>query len=375
MRHKSEIAPLTGLRAAAAIYVFLFHMSRWPYFPDGFVSNVIGQGAVGMSIFFVLSGFVLTYQYEGQVFDARQYFVNRLARIYPVYVLCAILTSVWIGIPLYGATHAEMLHNVVKIGVIVTSNVFLIQGWFPSFFNYWNDGGSWSISVEAFLYLTLPVLLPWLVRLGKRTLLIVIAIAYVAAILPGIVYVLWNDMPFPVYYAMPIFRLPEFVIGACACIAFKRRWIPGPAARMTMWVTLVIATIFYLGKMGSRLPGYTVHDWIIIPTVAMTIVTFSSSEGLFARIAGAAPFVWLGEISYCIYSLQAFIIMPLIRHREQIVSHIPALGNNAVLLLAATAILITASGVCHHLVEEPARRWLKRRFASTASATRTMVGS
>jgi len=61
---QKEILPLTGLRFVAAFYVFLFHIHiRWPLAGQPFLKNVLDQGAVGMSLFFVLSGFVLAYRY------------------------------------------------------------------------------------------------------------------------------------------------------------------------------------------------------------------------------------------------------------------------------------------------------------------------
>jgi len=97
VHNKSEILPLTGLRFIAAIYVFVFHINyRWPIFSGGILKEIVSQGAVGMTIFFVLSGLLLAYQYSDRYEDRKHYFLRRLARIYPIYVVAAISTLPWI---------------------------------------------------------------------------------------------------------------------------------------------------------------------------------------------------------------------------------------------------------------------------------------
>src|SRR5262249_30868226 len=96
---EKEILPLTGLRFIAAFYVFLFHIHiRWPLAASPFVANLFDVGAIGMSIFFVLSGYVLAHRYRDGVTSYRDYLVNRFARIYPIYAVAALLTVPWMGV-------------------------------------------------------------------------------------------------------------------------------------------------------------------------------------------------------------------------------------------------------------------------------------
>ena len=61
---KPSITPLTFVRFIAAFYVFLFHIYlHWTWNVKPFIGNIMNEGAVGMSLFFVLSGFILTYNY------------------------------------------------------------------------------------------------------------------------------------------------------------------------------------------------------------------------------------------------------------------------------------------------------------------------
>jgi peptidoglycan/LPS O-acetylase OafA/YrhL len=357
MERGSEIRPLTGLRAVAALLVFLFHMQiRWPYVHGKFASNFIGNGAVGMSIFFVLSGFVLAYQYSGKHFTYRGYLLNRVARIYPVYLTAAILTLPWIGIHI-GAQ--DPFRDLAKVILLVVTNILVIQAWFPQFIAFWNDGASWSISVEAFCYLLLPFFLQIATRLSGRQLSIVALSAFVLGVVPGLTYELFDNSP-PIFYAMPIFRLPEFVLGITVFFAAKRK-IRGGVGVVAL-ALFVIATYILARTTPNSHSIYVTNNWIVLPAIAGAILFFANSHSLFAKLMGSSPVVWLGKISYCIYSFQILIIVSLISHHDSITEAIPILSNNRVLFASALVGLIAISGVAHRVIEEPMRRYIKRRW-------------
>lgn len=223
MKIEKEIYSLTGLRFVAAFYVFLFHIHlSWPLTSNEFLRNILGQGAIGMSLFFILSGFVLSLRYLNEKISLKKYFANRFARIYPIYLISAIVTIPWLGVNFTGVSSIFEVSTILLKGfILVFTNIFLIQAWFPQFFVFWNDGGSWSISVEVFCYLMLPIILPLLAQLSPKKFLFVLFGLYILAILPGIVGLAFPGMPFSVYYSMPIFRLPEFLIGVCILLMLR----------------------------------------------------------------------------------------------------------------------------------------------------------
>ena len=99
MKYEKEILSLTGLRFVAAFYVFLFHIHiRWPIADHPFAKKVLDQGAIGMSLFFILSGFILAYRYADGRSTLKDYLINRFARIYPICAVAALVTLPWIGI-------------------------------------------------------------------------------------------------------------------------------------------------------------------------------------------------------------------------------------------------------------------------------------
>ena len=132
---KQEILALTGLRFVAAFYVFIFHIHlRWVLSDVSFVKNVLAQGAVGMSIFFMLSGFVLAYVYGDGKTSYKDYLVNRFSRIYPIYIFAAIITIPYIGITVANNSIHEISMATLQGIFLIIANIFVIQAWIPQFF-------------------------------------------------------------------------------------------------------------------------------------------------------------------------------------------------------------------------------------------------
>ncbi len=351
---KPELLALTGIRFVAALIVFLFHIQiRWTYVPTKFLVNVLDQGALGMSLFFVLSGFILSYQYSNRADNYRDYLLNRFARIYPVYVVAALLCLPWIGVELI----ADRQH-LVQLVLLVVSNILLVQAWFPTFFSLWNDGGSWSICVEAFCYLLMPFLLKLFSGASGRQLLLIMLGCYGLAVMPGAVIVAFNNPG--IFYSLPIYRLPEFSLGICGFLA-----MPYVLARQKLadWATLtgLVLLVIYLGFYGPKLPGYITHDWLLLPVLTLSIVSLAKSSGWLAQLLSTRLFTYLGQISYCFYSFQVFLLEILISHHAALVASLPVLQHNAVLAVVSLAILLVLSATGYHFVEVPARRWLKRQ--------------
>ena len=118
--------------------IFLFHITlRWSLELPTSISNIIFQGALGMSVFFILSGFVLTYRYfqEQPINDYKNYLVKRVAIIYPVYILASLLTLPWVIISPASSDIFSWLTTALTYALIIGLNLFLLQGWFPSLFN------------------------------------------------------------------------------------------------------------------------------------------------------------------------------------------------------------------------------------------------
>lgn len=357
----SEVRPLTSLRFVAAFYVFVFHIhSHWPV-GTGITDNLLSAGAVGMSLFFMLSGFILAHRYQSGHLDVRDYLTNRFARIYPIYAVAAIVTLPW----LLGAGAAErgLASNVVMGGLLIVADTFLIQAWFPQMFVFWNNSGSWSISVEAFFYVMLPAIFPVLFRRTAGQIVAIAVAAYLLSVLTAAVALAFRPRPdhlLQIFYAMPIFRFPEFVLGICIFLAWSRTGLRrlNPDA---LYALAALALVPYLALLGKRIPLYTPHNWIVLPVIGMLLVAGAQERGFVNRLLGHALPVWLGRISYCFYSFQLLVLLVLGTYHEAILRAAPALADNRVLLAAALLVLLSLSGIGFHTIEEPMRKAIRRR--------------
>jgi len=362
-----EILPLTGLRFIAAFYVFLFHIHiRWPLTSHVFIKNILDQGAIGMSLFFILSGFVLVLRYGDLSHSYKNYIINRIARIYPVYIIAAVVTLPWMGIAFETNGILQIIMSVARVSFLVGTNIFLLQAWFPQFFTLWNDGGSWSISVEAFCYSLLPLIIARLSKLSKRQLYSVSFACYCIAVLPGLSVILFNSSSHSVFYSMPIFRLPEFVLGGCICLLSS---LDMSKFAMTFKQFVVIFFfLVYLGFIGPQLPFlYVVHNWVALPVIGFIILSLTTEKGLLTSLLSSKSLVWLGKISYGFYSFQALLILLLVTYHDRWVELFPFLSNNIILALVSFLILTLISAGSYYFIEEPSRHWIKKQFLKRQS--------
>jgi peptidoglycan/LPS O-acetylase OafA/YrhL len=157
---------LTGLRFLAALVVVLQHATRH-FAQVPVLSELFDQGAVGVTFFFILSGFVLTWSHK-PVRSKWNFYRNRFARVYPLHLLTLLLS-----IPLVLAAQEFSWTSLV-------ATVLLLQAWSPDrMVQFAMNGPSWSLSCEAFFYAVFPFLITPISRL-RRISIVRQAIALVA---------------------------------------------------------------------------------------------------------------------------------------------------------------------------------------------------
>ncbi len=150
---------LTGLRWATAMLIFGHHLMAVEYFggaPGDVWAFVFEAGKTGVTLFFILSGFVLAWGYKPQQ-SAGSFWWHRVARIYPLHVM-------GVGLALVAA--ATLIPEIRTDGAApLAANLLLVNGWVP---DWWQAGNpaSWSLVCEAFFYLAFPFLIRPLVRLS-----------------------------------------------------------------------------------------------------------------------------------------------------------------------------------------------------------------
>ena len=174
---REPLPALTSIRFFAAAWVVFFHLRD--YINLGPFERVAGYGFCGVTLFFVLSGFILAYNYLDRDTPARDFWRARFARVYPAYLFALLLAC------------PVLYHNVEHSRFAMVSkgwtSIALLQAWIPSRALIWNDPG-WSLSAEAFFYAVFPFLLYPIARLARKHLAATLAVLWAISLLPTVFY-------------------------------------------------------------------------------------------------------------------------------------------------------------------------------------------
>ncbi|MBD2721782.1 acyltransferase family protein [Hymenobacter armeniacus] len=350
---------LTGLRFLAAFYVFVFHIHlRLPLsFLPAPAETIVSMGALGVNIFFVLSGFILTYAHLKD-FPAselptatyyKSFMLKRMARIYPAYL---------VGLVLCLAVSIGLNHYPAPFPLVVALDLTMIQSYFPSLAMLWYGGGAWSVSTEFFFYLLFPFLLPLLLKVSGTNLRYILVAVVVASSLPGLYYALHeHTVRFQTTYAFPPSRLPEFIAGVILGLLVLRHNF-----RVSERVTLglIIFAALYLAKFGARAPGYTVHNFVALPAImALICVLAQEDKSLLFRWVGSKPMQYLGRISFSFYIMQ----LPILVLLEGLMLSKFVVASDLYLAIPILAINLVLAAVLYEGVEKRAHKFLSSRIA------------
>jgi peptidoglycan/LPS O-acetylase OafA/YrhL len=367
IKQRAELPALTGVRFLAASYVVAYHFGQTPLADaPGPIRSFVGNGYVGVSFFFVLSGFILAYTYGPSPIHTRRFFESRFARIYPLYAFAWLLSAP------AGAVHRFTSDApavaLAKFAVGAISALSLCQTWVMNATGALNPP-AWSLSVEAFFYAVFPFLLPRLLRCSRAGLLQTIAASWALSALGPLLYAAANwrhperCTPYFSSYAIefvktfPVFHLPQFVVGvAFGCLFLRRGRSPGGGASGWASLALSFSAIVLLSIAFCRF-YLLVHNGLLAPIFGALLYALATKAGVVARVFSTSWFVFLGRASYGIYILQA----PIWSFFLAALAHAPP-ASPAVTFALGSVTLGLASALAFKLVEEPGRVEILRRF-------------
>ncbi|MBO5263966.1 MAG: acyltransferase [Bacteroidaceae bacterium] len=334
------INTLTSLRLVFALLVFASHLV---IISDTFSGHLFVEGYVGVSFFFILSGFIIAHNYTGRVntpAERKDYYIARIARIYPLHLLTLIA-----AIALSGFAIGSLL-SWVQLGMSATlTNAYIPRSDFFFAFN----APAWSLCCEQLFYISFPFILPYIKesrRLFAIILLCVIVMVAGAQITPQ-AYIKG------VWYVNPVTRFPDFLIGIAVLGIYNR--IKGiTIGRATTTAieagSIVLFILFYIfAEDVPKACRYSFYYWLPISAV---LLSFALQKGALSRILNNKAFILGGEISYSVYLVHLFIV-------NAIGAHLPEINAwaGAGLALAATLIM---SYLSYRYYEKPMNRVVKR---------------
>jgi peptidoglycan/LPS O-acetylase OafA/YrhL len=354
------------------------------------VRYIISSGFVGVSFFFILSGFILAYNYldaqGGTRVSWRDFWVARLARVYPVYVF-AICVAV---LPyLHGAwctgLHIYPVCTRANPAVTIGTELSLLQEWIPGTGWLYNPP-DWSVSVEAVFYLLFPIIALGLARLNRGQLLqalgcawgalVVMVGAYLLISPDGIRHVTGEYMPganwLRLLFYHPIFRLPEFIMGVIAGRLYVMRRAQGVAAgvtfgRLTVGLASVLITIAIVGVLSlGQLPMWLLNNISLDPLFLLLIYVVAFEAGPVAWLFSLPAVVLLGEASYSMYILH----YPIWDWMNNVLAdlHVGFDAHSPGFFLIYLAVVVGTSVTTLYLIERPARRAIRQAWMARAQA-------
>jgi peptidoglycan/LPS O-acetylase OafA/YrhL len=350
---KPPLPALTGVRTLLAINIMFFHFTpphMGPLYP------LINNSYVFVGFFFLLSGYILAYNYADRPTPLvkRQFWRARFARLYPIYLLslllfCTMLVSEW-----HAHSHTQFL-----AGVILTP--LLLQGWSPALATFWNTV-AWTLSAEAAFYFAFP----WLIRLpwpkSPARLIALLLGIWALGLVPHTLYLLTNPdhLPGPAnrYSYGTWIRTLKYTPLAYATTFLAGIILARLQASLTLaerhraWIaaaSLVAIGLFFAFAV-DRVPYILMHGGFLVPLFAALVIGLSG-QNLFAAAFSWKPIELLGQASYALFLLHFnFINMLRVYHvpqRLHLAAFDPWVSYAATLVLAIAAM---------NLVEKPARR-------------------
>ncbi|MCC2316941.1 acyltransferase family protein [Cellulomonas chengniuliangii] len=355
-RPQVRIDALTGIRILAAAGVFLSHASAPAFLPDR-ARTFMAAGYNGVTLFFILSGFVLALSYADKFnrldgVTTWNFAVARIARIYPLY-LFALLWVMAPGLITTGFDFSMLRHALA------------VQAWHPDIaVAYAFNGPGWSIGVEFFLYACFPLVILALRRIRHSPVLLLTVAGVAFAFTLGLAWwftatgradLPWHD-PSSAHrwlYRMPLTRIGDFVIGAVAALlAMSTR----PAAWLGRSAQIVGAVMMVLLMQHEPLL-FTAWSWdsaYVLPAFLLLWGLAVTPSTGFGRILGSRPMVVLGEASFAFYLLHA-ALLPRMHIAE------PTGWPTWAAMTAFEFVMIMLLAVgAHTIIERPAQRWIRR---------------
>ncbi|MEH3135848.1 MAG: acyltransferase [Mycolicibacterium neoaurum] len=366
-----EIKALTGLRLFAAIWVVLFHFR--PLLAESIpdvntaLAPILNSGAQGVDLFFILSGFVLAWNYLDRMGptwstrDTLHFLWMRLARVWPVYLVTLHLAALWIIFTLYvGRFPSEVADTLTATSYL--RQLFLVQLWYQPYFDgsSWN-GPAWSISAEWLAYLVFGFLALVVFRMAAATRARSLLLLSFAATLPPVMFLLASGQFYTPWSWLPRI-LMQFTAGVIACAAVRRLY-PSDRARTAAGlvsialVATIIGSLYWLDE--HPFPGVIDSGGVVDLLFVPLVVSLSIGAGTLPWLLAHRVLIYGGQISFSLYMVHELVHTAWIWAAKQFELTMAGPGG-AWWLVAVFLITLTASAALYHLVEEPARIWMRR---------------
>jgi len=405
-----QIPALTGLRFFAAFFILFAHAFDWlAQFTDSNIKEKFAVTAMyGMPLFFVLSGFVIHYNY-GRLFMSRriaratcEFAAARFARLFPLYVFLLLMASL-------ADNFVNRIYNVWDRALeILAYDLTLTQSWWYIIIEkqsiiYWLFPISWSISTEMFFYVAYVVTVfiilslrgPGTAMLAAiafaigATLMFIVSRHYLSELLNLSQRVVPNYIDMAagfehsfyrwLFYFSPYARVLEFFMGCLAAQAFillRSRVVSAYEQQFANFIlilalgSLMLFGALYLDAIHFETMNLYVHhlalNFLCAPAIAFIMFYAGRYDTWFTQSLSSPVLLGLGDTSYSIYLLHTWTLRIFTRPAPELNL---IWGIDAVLrVLFGIIFTLLAAYATYHLIEVPSRVWLRRKLGRAIAA-------
>ena len=292
--NKAYRKDIDGLRAVAVLSVVLFH--------SGY--SFISGGYVGVDVFFVISGFLITTiihrEIEADNFSIARFYERRIRRIFPALFVVIIFCLV-IGFLFYAPDDFRRVAKTARYTVIFYSNYL-----FASKTGYFDTGAelepllhTWSLAVEEQYYIIFPVLLMAVSKYLNKKYLLSLSVIFTVSLIVSILSVESNSHR--AFFATEV-RAWELILGSLVALnAFPIVRSKGVKNGLSIIGLLFVLLSIFMFDEATDFPGFAA----LLPAVGAALIIYTGIQGLDGQLVGKIlsfkPFVFVGVISYSLY--------------------------------------------------------------------------
>jgi peptidoglycan/LPS O-acetylase OafA/YrhL len=342
-------ADIDGLRSVAVLSVLFFHVGL-PAFSGGWV---------GVDVFFVISGFLITGLIAGQLeagsFSFGKFYARRARRLFSSFIFTVALSFI-VGSVVFDPVYRQHFAGEIVYTLAAASNFF-----------YWLDGGyfgvaegykpllhTWSLGVEEQFYLIWPLLVVLTLGYFRRYLWLLLSSAFLASLFLA-EYYFYAGKENAVFFLLP-FRIFEFAIGAMlvGLVRYQARHEWRLELALMLGLGLIFYSVFFFTKST---PFPTIYA--LIPCVGTGLAIFGGCAKRLKSILGNKPIVWIGKISYSLYLVHWPIIVFYRYHRLAPLNHLEQ--------AAICAASVGLASLMYVFIEQPFRNPDRIKFSSKAA--------
>lgn len=340
-------AGLDLFRVLAALMVLLFHCHIHHGSDFGVLTGFVSMGAIFMSAFFMLSGYVLFLTYREQpliqMASLKRFYLKRLVGILPLYYVVALLYVLFLG-------QESAVQNLLLLPVEMLG----LQSVFSSLFEVSHNDGTWFISCLLLAYLAFPLMQEAVKQMSTRAKYVALGICTLALFWAPLVVHAFSTASI---YTNPFFRGLEFFIGVLLCS------LPVKSKLWGTWKAFFVELIVLVGLVSVgvhfhfSVGNYMLYDWVAVSIFACMVLTLARLKS--PKLQGSAVLRYGSAVTYAFFLVQTFNT-----EMERWIFSTWGIQNNAVMIVISVVLCGLMAVALHHIVEKPCARLGKRIFFS-----------